>query len=128
VPRLDGWPDREDHWCTAGPPAVLDVACEGRSHSAPPGSAASSAHHRQQLGSEAVQIDLLAQPGAERLDRLGGAVAAPVASGKTARQMPTSQPRLTWLPISACVANAVTATATGTAATTSQRSCWRSTP
>jgi hypothetical protein len=35
-------------------------------------------HHGQQLCRERVQIDLLAQPGAKCLDRLGGVVAAPV--------------------------------------------------
>jgi hypothetical protein len=34
--------------------------------------------YRQQLGGEAVQVDLLAQPGAEPRDRLAGVVAAPV--------------------------------------------------
>jgi len=41
---------------------------------------------------------------------------------------PTSQPSSTWLPVSACSASTVTAAATGTAATSSHRSCWRSTP
>jgi hypothetical protein len=35
-------------------------------------------HHRQQLGGQGVQVDLLAQPGAEPLNGPGGVVAAPV--------------------------------------------------
>jgi hypothetical protein len=34
--------------------------------------------HAEQLGGEDVQVDLLAQPGTERLNRLGRIVAAPV--------------------------------------------------
>jgi hypothetical protein len=34
--------------------------------------------HRQQLGGQGVQVDLLAKAGAERLDGLGGVVATPV--------------------------------------------------
>jgi hypothetical protein len=35
-------------------------------------------HHRQQLAPERVQVELVAQVGAERLDRLGGVMAAVV--------------------------------------------------
>jgi hypothetical protein len=35
-------------------------------------------HHGEQLGGQGVQVNLLAQPGAERLNRLGGVVAAAV--------------------------------------------------
>src|SRR5512133_366183 len=34
--------------------------------------------HRQQLAGQGLQVDLLAQPPAERLDHAGGVVAAPV--------------------------------------------------
>ena len=35
-------------------------------------------NHRQQLGGEGIEVNLLAQPGGERLDRVGRVVSAPV--------------------------------------------------
>jgi hypothetical protein len=43
-----------------------------------PGSAPWSGNDRDELGHEGIEVDLVAQAGAERLDGLGGVVAAPV--------------------------------------------------
>jgi hypothetical protein len=42
------------------------------------GSAHGLLDHRQQLGAEGIQVELVPQVGAERLDRLGGVLAASV--------------------------------------------------
>ena len=53
---------------------------EGRSHSHAPGRLHGLLDHGQQLDLQGVQIDLLAEPGRERLGGAGGVVAAPVAA------------------------------------------------
>jgi hypothetical protein len=71
-------------------------------------------HHRQQLAGEGVHVHLLAQAGAERLDRLGGVVAAAVEAAVD-RLLDAAATTRASTPVTA-------------AANANQRSCRRSVP